>query len=615
MEAKSGTTVKGRDEYNRLYRELESDRFDIIVIKSQDRLMRNTRDWYLFLDRMQKNRKQLYMYLERKFYTPDDALITGIKAILAEEYSRELSKKINNAHRNRQREGKSFVFTNRTYGYKKLSDGNIITDRREAEMIRMIFTLSAEGYGTHCSAKILFREGYRNHNGKELSPSVLRNIIRNPIYKGTVVQNRQHYDFESRQVRKNPPSEWLFHEHALPPIVEEALFERANRGLDERRQGTGRQDMEGQDAGGQNVGRQDTERQDTGRQGAGRRSGKTGDPYLSGYGPGKYDLSGKLFCGLCGSPFYRTVRRNKSGRVAEWKCSNYLRNGRRSLDMRRERAGKVERGEDTGCDNVHLDEKRLYAGLERLCRRSCRNREGEKEALLKEILAILQKALAGGDPPAERERLESRLHKITGQKSMLLEKLLDGIISDADFRMKNEELERRRRKAEEALRLMKQDPATDADRKNRMESLRMALEGGVIERAQTADMIRKISRIDVFPACLDIYAAPRILTGFSAKGACDTEETEKEGPPFIRIPQTYGTSHRPVMEREKEAVVDCMKQRPQITAKEIAKRMGVTHSLVRRRICELKKEGRIRYSTPNGKGEWQVLQGEMTGLS
>ena len=79
--------------------------FDIIVIKSQDRLMRNTKDWYLFLDRMQKNRKQLYIYLEHKFYTPDDALLTGIKAILAEEYSRELSKKINNAHRNRQKEG------------------------------------------------------------------------------------------------------------------------------------------------------------------------------------------------------------------------------------------------------------------------------------------------------------------------------------------------------------------------------------------------------------------------------------------------------------------------------------------------------------------------------
>ena len=76
VEAKSGTTVKGRSEYNRLYHDLERDKFDIIVIKSQDRLMRNTKDWYLFLDRMQRNRKQLYIYLEHKFYTPDDALLT-----------------------------------------------------------------------------------------------------------------------------------------------------------------------------------------------------------------------------------------------------------------------------------------------------------------------------------------------------------------------------------------------------------------------------------------------------------------------------------------------------------------------------------------------------------
>ena len=94
---------QGRKEYNRLYEELSENKFDIIVIKSQDRLMRNTRDWYLFVDRMVKAGKQLYMYMEQKFYSADDALITGIKAILAEEYSRELSRKINNAHYHRQK--------------------------------------------------------------------------------------------------------------------------------------------------------------------------------------------------------------------------------------------------------------------------------------------------------------------------------------------------------------------------------------------------------------------------------------------------------------------------------------------------------------------------------
>ena len=92
VESRSGTTTKGRNEYNRLYEDLSKDRFDVIVIKSQDRLMRNTKDWYLFADRLVSEQKRLYMYIDHKFYSTDDALITGIKAILAEEYSRELSK-------------------------------------------------------------------------------------------------------------------------------------------------------------------------------------------------------------------------------------------------------------------------------------------------------------------------------------------------------------------------------------------------------------------------------------------------------------------------------------------------------------------------------------------
>ena len=128
VESKSGTTRKGRAEYNRLFEDLQSDLFDVIVIKSQDRLMRNVKDWYLFLDRMVSNGKRLYMYIEHKYYTPDDALITGIKAILAEEYSRELSKKINNAHRQRQKNGGKVMLTSKVYGFCKNPDGSVSND-------------------------------------------------------------------------------------------------------------------------------------------------------------------------------------------------------------------------------------------------------------------------------------------------------------------------------------------------------------------------------------------------------------------------------------------------------------------------------------------------------
>ncbi len=578
VEAKSGTTVKGRNEYNRLYQDLENDKFDIIVIKSQDRLMRNTKDWYLFLDRMQRNRKRLYMYLERKFYTPDDALITGIKAILAEEYSRELSKKINNAHKNRQKEGKSFVFTNHTYGFKKMPDKSIVIDEREAEMIKMIFELSAGGYGTHCSAEILYQNGYRNHKGKRISPSLIRNIIRNPIYKGTVVQNRQHYDFESKQTYKNPPSEWLFHENAVPKIIDEELFEKANRGLDQRRQ-----------------------------------EGNRGGIYLKGSSPGKYDLSGKIFCGMCGSPFYRTVRQNKDGKVTEWKCSNYLQNGRKKPQMRREQLRKVEKrqsdtGKEDGCDNVHIDEKKMYAMLEQLNCQKYRGLEMKRDDLLKETLAILRKALSGSNTAAQKEGLEASLDKIVGQKDKLLEKLLEGVISDEDFKLKNGDLESRKAEIEEKLKLMEDNMLQNAKLEDRIESIRKKLEGGVIKQAQIADMVRNISRIEVFLAYMDIYFDSWALMGLSSENVSPGVKDETDKLTVFRVGQTCSTSHQPMMEEEKGIILGLMEQNPKVTAKEIAKEMGVNLSLVHRRIRELKKQGKIRYSPPNGRGKWEVLQ-------
>ena len=83
-EGKSGTVTHKRNSYKRLFEDLETNKFDIVVIKSQDRLMRSTKDWYIFIDRLVQNKKRLFFYLENRFYSPDDALLTGIKAILAE---------------------------------------------------------------------------------------------------------------------------------------------------------------------------------------------------------------------------------------------------------------------------------------------------------------------------------------------------------------------------------------------------------------------------------------------------------------------------------------------------------------------------------------------------
>lgn len=575
VEAKSGTTVKGRSEYNRLYQDLEQDKFDIIVIKSQDRLMRNTKDWYLFLDRMQKNRKKLYMYLEGKFYTPDDALITGIKAILAEEYSRELSKKINNAHRNRQKEGKNFVFTNQMYGLKKLPDRTIVVDEHEAEMIRMIFRLSANGYGTHSSSEILYQNGYKNRNGKKLTPSLIRNIIRNPIYKGTVVQNKRHYEFESKQTVNNPESEWIIHENVVPAIVDERLFEEANRALDYR-----------------------------------RREGHCDGKYVRYSNMGSHDLSGKVICGLCGEPYYRTVRRNKLGQVIEWKCSNYLHYGRRTEAMRRDQIRKADRWEDAGCDNVHIDENKLLLCLNQVC--SQKSYQLDQKEILEEMLLLLRKALKNDNTGNKRENLAMQLQKAENQKNTLLEKLLEGVIDNQTYQRKSSELQEKMEHCQDQIRKLEDDTLQNRKLEERLITIRERLEQGVIQQAQMAEMLSGIEKILVYPGYLEICFNSWALLGIEEMPKDFNISKEADKLAVITIPQNCSTSHYPMMEEEKERILDLMYENPRITARKIAGEMGVNLSLVLRRIRALKEEGRIYYSVPNGRGEWIVVDRNMT---
>lgn len=483
VEAKSGTTSKGRREYNRLFQDLETDAFDIIVIKSQDRLMRNTKDWYLFLDRMQKNNKRLYMYLEQKFYTPDDALITGIKAILAEEYSRELSKKINNAHRNRQQEGQCFVITNQTYGYRKLADKSIGIDEEEAEMIRMIFQLAAEGYGTHCSAEILYQNGYRNRRGNMLSSSSLCKILRNPLYKGDVIQNRKHYDFESKRICKNPEKEWVIHTNAVPAIIDKDLFEAANLSMDMRRAGKNKKPLQSE-------------------------AGKAGS----------YGLSGKLYCGLCGKPYYRTYKLRKQDKVVEWKCSTYLQKGRKNKASKTNKNRKVMNGHGEGCDNVHINEEKLYHVLEETAGNKFGGPDMKKEALLDETIAILEEVFRSGNICSHSEAPEAELNKIHRQKDVLLGKLLDCVISDEDYKAKNEQLQKREQEIENRLKQTEHESSPSGRRAQRIPSIRRSLENVIIAQAKAAAILTEIESITVFTSYMEIHFRTRESMTVMQKG-------------------------------------------------------------------------------------------------
>ncbi len=85
-----------------------------------------------------------------------DSLETSFKTLLYDTYSRELSRKVRQAERFRTRQGE-FLSSFAPYGYVKDSEDKkrLLPDPDAAKVVRRIFKMAVEGYGTEQIARIL----------------------------------------------------------------------------------------------------------------------------------------------------------------------------------------------------------------------------------------------------------------------------------------------------------------------------------------------------------------------------------------------------------------------------------------------------------------------------
>lgn len=402
-EGKSGTTVKRRNEYQRLLDDMEQDKFDIVVVKSQDRLMRSAKDWYLFVDKLATFEKKLYIYLENSWYTPDNSLITGIKAILAEEFSRDLSKKINNANRRRIEKAKngeivSVYGSSKCYGYNLINGVNIINEE-QAKVVRLIFKLYLEGYGGRAIRRELTARGITGHSGREMNEVTILNILKNERYTGTLVTNKSHKDFFTKKVTHLPPSEWVRVPNAVPAIISKEDFEKVAEILNSHRLDAGT------------------------------------DKRVYGKNKGKSPLSGKIFCGNCGSIYWRK-RRSDNGEVT-WVCSTYSKHGKK-YNRRNQEDKNVEVDSNRGCNSVTLYDKDIMEILSKLVDDVTINKDVVKADMLDWLNSLLSNL--GGTPNSD---LLNEIEKLERQKKKLTEAYLEEIISKEDYKVKYNELELR----------------------------------------------------------------------------------------------------------------------------------------------------------------------------
>ena len=466
-EGKSGTTSK-RDEYQRLCADISTDKYDIIVIKSQDRLMRNAKDWYIFVDLLVQNHKKLYMYLENKYYQSDDALITGIKAILAAEYSHDLSKKINNANRRRQQSASSIITNGKLWGYDQ-KDGQLTINEEQAKVVRRIFELYNQGYGCRNIQKILHQEGITTDKGKDIQPTTIKRMIINPNYIGTVVFNRTHKDFETKKLIENPKSEWIIHENRIPAIIDMDTWNTAQANFNARRKHINAD------------GRVDN---------------------VVGYNKPVHPIGGKIICGLCGKVYYRVRHVSRyTGQVSyQWQCSTYNINGRLHPKMSKNR--KINESiNPMGCDGRNLSDEFVTALLDEILK----HYELNNDQLFDVICKMLDDdaKLDKESNPEQIQKLKKEIESNNTKKSFLLDKYMSGIVSDSDYTKKNAELETAIHSAEQRINDYEAKQQNYEQQKKQLEEYKNNRDSNFINEAK----YQMIKQIVVYPDKIHVKMA------------------------------------------------------------------------------------------------------------
>lgn len=443
----TGTQTKKRSEYMRMLDDIKKDKFDVIVVKDQSRLQRNTMDWYIFLNEIVQNQKKLYLYLENTFFDSKDKFIFGIKAMMAEEYSRDLSKKGNAAKRRRQEKGKPII-TNRTWGFKNIN-GEILIDEEEDKLISRIYQLFADGFGGRVVARILRDEGIRNRNGKTLSENTIREIVKNPLYKGIAVMNKEHFDFETKKIIKNPENEWIYREGIVPRIISDDLWERANAQINGR---------------------------------------KTVDrTHNLGINKGNNLLSSKIVCGECGSKYWR----NKRTQGIYWYCSEGVRSGKD-----REKTGMK-------CVSLNLKEDEVLSLIEHLGKQLIAKEKAEE--VLSNAIRKIYDGLSNTNSGDSLEEILAQKDRLNKRKDTLMDLLLDGTIAKSDYSSKMNDITKQLAVLNEREIRVQEKREENGELLDRLNQVRALFQNKTEKGIEVPLMCSHIEQIKVYEKRLDVY--------------------------------------------------------------------------------------------------------------
>ena len=228
-----------RPSFQRMLKDIYAKKINMVITKSLSRLGRDYIETGRLIEKFFPENDIRYIAILDDVDTLLDSTtdFVALKNLMNDFYAKEASKNIKKT-KNRKREKDGFYYISQApFGYEKIDiKGNIKIVEENAKIVRRIFKEFINGKGTYQIANMLTDEKIltpglkmglpvavqnQTENTKIWDCTQVRRILENPIYIGTVVQNKtKKINYKSKKKIKNSKEEYLYMENHHKPIID-----------------------------------------------------------------------------------------------------------------------------------------------------------------------------------------------------------------------------------------------------------------------------------------------------------------------------------------------------------------------------------------------------------
>lgn len=226
----SGTLFVNRPSIQLLLQKAKAKEINMVVFKSISRLARDLKDSLEIREVFLAHHVRIISVEEGydSIKAGKNDMAFELWSLFSAQYSRTLSSSITAALAVKVRRGEHIGKV--PYGYNR-ENQKLVINEEEAQVVQMMYKWYLEGWGYKKITNELNRLGLKSKTKKNWQMTSVQRILQSSIYKGTFILNQYtsvKVGGKKKQIR-NPKEKWFVFPNHHPKIVEEEIWNQANR--------------------------------------------------------------------------------------------------------------------------------------------------------------------------------------------------------------------------------------------------------------------------------------------------------------------------------------------------------------------------------------------------